>query len=132
MFWKDVNKKYNCINTSKEKEAYENYLLEKIPIRFSEKEKFIPNVELKFPENEIEKWVLKNSLLVVLNEKKIKISSIELQIAFKLFLGTEKDIEDAKYLFKIFNKKIDEERLNYFVDKMKVRNKFKRYFYGSS
>ena len=60
MFWKDVNKKYNCINTSKEKEAYENYLLEKIPIRFSEKEKFIPNVELKFPENEIEKWVLKN------------------------------------------------------------------------
>ncbi|MCD6215495.1 MAG: hypothetical protein J7J92_00260, partial [Candidatus Aenigmarchaeota archaeon] len=96
------------------------------------KEKFIPNVELKFPENEIEKWVLKNSLLVVLNEKKIKISSIELQIAFKLFLGTEKDIEDAKYLFKIFNKKIDEERLNYFVDKMKVRNKFKRYFYGSS
>ncbi|MCD6215697.1 MAG: hypothetical protein J7J92_01325, partial [Candidatus Aenigmarchaeota archaeon] len=36
MFWKDVNKKYNCINTSKEKEAYENYLLEKIPIRFSE------------------------------------------------------------------------------------------------
>jgi len=43
---------------------------------------------------------------LVLNEFDINISTSELQIPFKLYLGSEKDYEDARYLYQEFKEKL--------------------------
>ena len=40
--------------------------------------------------------------MVIFNNEKLNTSEIELQIAFKLKLGSEKDFEDARHLYKVF------------------------------
>ena len=55
------------------------------------------------------------------------ISQIELQIPFKLFLGSEKDIEDAKYLYSLLKDKLNMELLNEFNRKLKIVDLFNKY-----
>ncbi len=45
---------------------------------------------------------------------------MEVQIAYKLYLGSDKDIEDAVYLWEIFKDYIDKNRLNDFMRKIGV------------
>lgn len=62
-----------------------------------------------------------------MNGRRLFISPMELQIPFKLFLGSEKDIEDAKYLYLLFKGKLDKKLLWSFITKLKVEKSFKRY-----
>jgi hypothetical protein len=84
-------------------------------------------MEIKTPVEYIENWVLNNSIEVNLNKNKLFISPFELQIAYKLYLGSEKDIEDARYLYKLFNDKLDQNKLTEFIDLLNVKDNFKRY-----
>lgn len=63
----------------------------------------------------------------MLNNKTLFVSPIELQIPFKLFLGTEKDIEDAKHLYKVFKDKINLSLLHEFNRKLKIVHIFNKY-----
>jgi len=126
-FWMEVSKKFECINTRNVKVAFEKYLSSGTPIRFSRKNKFIPNIEFKFPKLELDYWTLSERKKVLLNEHQLFISPLELQIPFKLFLGSEKDIEDAKHIYKVFKNKIDSALLNEFNRKFKTINLFNRY-----
>jgi len=125
--WLALYKDFECLNTEIVKEAYDDYLLTAHAIRFSKKGCFIPNMEMKFPKNELDSWTLKNRKRVVLNKKTLYISSLELQISFKLFLGSEKDIEDAKYLYELFKDKLDLKLLYDFNRKLEIGDSFKRY-----
>ncbi|MBU1201912.1 MAG: hypothetical protein KJ583_01290 [Nanoarchaeota archaeon] len=125
--WNILLKKYDCLNTKNAKKAYQDYLLTKHAIRFSKKKEFIPNIEMKFPKIELELWVVKNRRKVFLNGKKLYISPLELQIPFKLFLGSEKDIEDAKHLYELFKDNLDKVLLNEFNRKLKITDIFNRY-----
>ena len=49
------------------------------------------------------------------------ISPIELQIPYKLYLGSDKEIEDAIYLWDIFKGKIEVNRLMGFMKALNVR-----------
>jgi len=123
-------KGFECIITHDPEEAYKNYLLKETSIRFSEKNKFIPNIELKFPSKEsyeIDLYSLNERIEVILNNNPILISPIEMQIAFKFFLGSRKDIEDAIYLYEIFKNNINLALLNTFIKKLKVERVSKRY-----
>jgi hypothetical protein len=126
-FWDEVHKKYECINTRDSKEAYENYLCDNIPIRFSKKDEFIPNFELKFPKSELDVWTLSEKKKVFINHYKVFISSLELQIPYKLYLGSEKDIEDARFLYKFFKNYLDNKLLQTFNKKLNTNKLFKRY-----
>ena len=55
------------------------------------------------------------------------ISPLELQIPFKLYLGTEKDIEDAKHLYLLFKTELDLDALKEFNRKLKVEEAFSEY-----
>jgi len=96
-------------------------------MRFAEKGKFVPNMEIKFPKTEIDKWTLDNKLKVLLNKNLLFISKIEVQIPFKLFLGSEKDLEDARYLYEIFKDKLDINLMKEFNRKLNIENKFDKY-----
>ncbi len=64
-----------------------------------------------------------NRKTLVLNEFDINISTSELQIPFKLYLGSEKDYEDVRYLYQEFKEKINKSKLINFVDEFKVRDR---------
>ncbi len=125
--WNEVRRNFECINTTKPEESYNKYLLTGHAIRFSEKGRFIPNIELKFAGSELERLALAESRKVMLNTHEILISPLELQISFKLSLGSEKDIEDARYLYKLFSDKLDMRLLKEFNKKLDTEKMFDKY-----
>lgn len=126
--WDELHHEFECLNTENVKEAYEKYLLTAHSARFSKKGAFIPNIEMKFPKDEMDVWTLGERTEVLLNNHhKLFISPLELQIPFKLFLGSEKDIEDARHLYGLFKDKIDLQLLREFNRKLKVERLFDRY-----
>jgi hypothetical protein len=125
--WHKILYNFDCIITENQENAYFEYLLKDNSIRFAERGKFIPNIEIKFPKTELDKWTLQNPLKASLNDNLLFISKIELQIPFKFFLGSEKDIEDAKYLYAIFKNHLDIELLEDFNRKLKIVELFNKY-----
>jgi hypothetical protein len=126
--WEKVMKEFDCINTEDKKEAYYEYLNNNVAINFSIKDKFLPRMEVKFPKTDLDYWTLKNNKKVILNNNELKISIIELQIAYKVWLGrqgNDKDIEDAKFLYNIFKKYINTDLLMNFVRKLNIESLFK-------
>lgn len=65
-------------------------------------------------------YSLDNGLRAFLRDNQESVSPIELQIAYKLYLGSDKDVEDAIYLWEIFKENIDREKLNHFMKKMNL------------
>ncbi len=110
-FWEDVHQMLECIITSDVRTAYEDYLQKKTAIRFAYKGEFIPNVEMKFETTDMHKEALSSPLDVAINGRHLPISPLELQIAYKLFMGSEKDIEDARFLFKLLEENLDKAKL---------------------
>lgn len=124
--WKTIEKNgFECLNVSDPKEAYKEYLLNKTSIRFARKGEWLPNFEIKFPTEDLSKYSLENKIKVILNEKTINTSKLELQIAYKLFLGSDKDFEDAKHLWNIFKNKLNKPLFNKFVTKLRVEDRLK-------
>jgi len=70
---------------------------------------------------------LDQRLPVVFNSIKLYVSPIELQIAYKLLLGSEKDIEDARHLYKLLEEYLDKQVLARFNRQFKVEELFRRY-----
>lgn len=126
-FWIEISKNFECINTRDVKTAYDEYISSGISLRFSKKKTFIPNVELKFPKIEIDNWSLRERKKVLLNDHQLFIAPLELQIPFKLYLGSEKDIEDAKHIYGIFKDKLNLVLLHDFNRKFKTLDLFNRY-----
>ncbi len=127
VLWKYLHQSFECIITNQETEAYKDYLCHDLALRFSRKEKYVPNVELKFVKSDLDKKSLSEAKTVILNKKFLKISPLEIQIPFKLYLGTEKDIEDARFLYKLFKEKLDMAAFDAMIEKLKVRKLRERY-----
>ncbi len=101
-----------CLNAEDEKEIF-SYLKDGLAVRFSRKGKSIPNFEVKFPKSKIDEEAFEDAITVSLTEGKLRISSLERQIAFKkYYLGADKDIEDALHIEEIFKEKLDYEKIN--------------------
>jgi len=51
----------------------------------------------------------------------VYVPPIELQIAYKLYLGSEKDVEDALYLWEVFREHLNPKLLHKFMEILGVR-----------
>ena len=127
LLWNELNNVFECIITTNVNEAYNEYLTKHYALRFSKKSRFIPNIEVKFPKIDMDKWALDNRKMVVFNNHIVFISSLELQISFKLYLGSEKDIEDARFLYNLFKENLDMPLLKEFNQKLKIGEVFDNY-----
>ncbi|MHA1971694.1 MAG: hypothetical protein ACTSW1_01805 [Candidatus Hodarchaeales archaeon] len=125
--WERITQQFECINTSNPRDALNEYLQNNSALRFFKDDNFIPNIEMKFVETQIDKWTLKNRMQINLNNTELFISPIELQIAYKLYLDSEKDIEDAKFLYELFKEKLDQSMFQYFIRAFKQEKKVKRF-----
>jgi len=63
--------------------------------------------EIKFPKNELERLALHNRVRIRKGKISMYFSPIELQIAYKLWLGSDKDVLDAAYLYNLFKDALD-------------------------
>jgi len=89
-------------------------------IRIAKKDRFIPNIELKFLKDAVDRHVLENRAAVNIPDASLFISPIDIQIAYKLYLGSDKDIEDAVYLWEIFKNDLDTVRMMTWMKKFGV------------
>ena len=96
-----------CLNAEDPDEVY-SYLTDKMAVRFAEEGKVIPNFEVKYPKRELDLESFNDKITVKTKIGNLFISSLERQIAFKRYcLKTEKDIEDALFVEKLFPTKLD-------------------------
>ncbi|HLC68351.1 MAG TPA: hypothetical protein VJH24_00800 [Candidatus Bilamarchaeaceae archaeon] len=94
------------------------------PFRVARKNEISPNMEVKKPRDALGFLSLSHPVEVTINKKhKINISPLELQVAYKLYLGSKKDWEDARYLFDIFKEHLDQRKIVHFAKKLKVSSK---------
>ncbi|MFC6615977.1 hypothetical protein ACFQAS_15430 [Halopenitus salinus] len=97
-------------------------------IRIAEDGKMYPNFETWFVSNDIEREALSNPLTVTFSDGQIKISPLELQIAYKLRLAQAadslngKDFEDAIHLYLTFEERFNTEQLETYVKEFGVEN----------
>ena len=99
-------------------------LEERMGIRLVRKGEIIPNAEIKFPKDSFHEEALRNRIKVKLNDEIIYISPIELQIAYKLYLGSDKDIEDAFFLYELFGDYLDRGVLDEYARRLRVKVPF--------
>lgn len=119
--WSTIIKSYECLNTLDLNSAYIDYLSEGSALRFSKKGKYIPNIEFKFADEPVSRMAIRTALCLILNGNCINISRLELQIAYKMYLGSDKDLEDAKFLFELFEDKLNNSKLYNFLKAFKIR-----------
>jgi len=130
--WNSLSEDFWCIITDDPENAYKRYLLSNTAIRFALKDEVIPNIKIKFPKTEMEEWVIENTIEAMVGNERIKVSNIEAQIAFKLYLGSEKDIEDAIHLYSLFKEGLNEKLLQKFINALNMEHVARRYLYGAA
>lgn len=116
--------KYECINAEDPADAYQILTEEKSSIRFAEKGTFEPNFEVKFPQNELNLYSLNKAIVAKLSkEDSVNIGPLELQLAYKLYLGSEKDYLDAAHIYEIAKEHIDKQELKSFIKRLGIKIK---------
>ena len=102
-----------AINANSEEELFSMLKEDKLAIRFAERGRAVPNMEVKFVRDLLDAIALSDKIKVITKKGELYVSSIPLQIAYKKYvLQTSKDLEDARHLQGIFNVK-DETIKNY-------------------
>jgi hypothetical protein len=121
--WKRIHDNgFWCINTPNFDDAFQ--MLKEHTIRFAKKDP-VPNMEFKMIKKELDQFSYDNKIKTILNSKELFISPLETQIAYKLFLGSEKDIEDARHLYRLFKDKLNKQELADSFVQLNVTNKIK-------
>lgn len=121
-FARHIEDRYEFLNPEDKEGLYE-MLTENLGIRVSKKGEIIPNIELKFVKNKVEEYVIQNRLKVEFDKNFLFISPIEIQLAYKLYLGSEKDIMDSIFLYQLFQKDINRKEVEYWAQYFNVKDK---------
>lgn len=85
-----------------------------------------PHLEVKFVSDEFDRASLENAITARIDEETIPIGPLELQIAYKLYLGAQKDLEDAVHLYTLFQQSLSIGRLEAWVSKLDVEAEYDR------
>jgi len=106
--YKELKKNnYYCLNAEEDSTIYE-YLSDNLAVRFAKRDKTIPNVELKWVKHKFDKLALENTISIKLSKGDLKISHLELQIAFKEeVLKSPKDLDDANHIKEVAKEHLD-------------------------
>jgi hypothetical protein len=69
---------------------------------------------------------LNNAITARTGGRIIPIGPLELQVAYKLYLGTQKDVEDAVHLYTLFEETLSASRLETWVTRLGVEDEYER------
>ena len=99
-------------------------LADGLRVRVAEDGRMTPNFELWFPKNEYDRRALEEPLVARIDGHEINVGPLEQQIAYKFFLGTEKDFEDALHLHTVFREQLDTDTLETYVEELEVSDRY--------
>lgn len=94
--------------------------------RIAEEGELYPNFEVWFASKDVERTALERPLTAELDDSQIKISPLELQLAYKLRLAKGagspegKDFEDALHLYLTFGERLKTDDLERYIDDLGV------------
>lgn len=86
----------------------------------------IPHIEAKFVQDESGYAALEDPLTARIDGAAVPVGPIELEIAYKLYLGSQKDFEDALHLFTLFEETLRRAELERWVEKLGVTSAYER------
>jgi hypothetical protein len=88
----------------------------------------VPHLEAKFVDDEYDRASLENRITAKLTsiDAALPIGPLELQVAYKLYLGTPKDFEDAVHLYSLFEQSLSTPELEGWVTKLGVEDEYER------
>lgn len=131
--WDEIHKNgFECITHSNPDDAFA--MLREHAIRFARLKNPTPNIEFKIIKTDLDKYSFENRVKVKIKGDVLFTSPLEMQIAYKLFLAadgtddelmSDKDIEDARHLYRIFKEKINKDELIVFINKLNVKKRLK-------
>ena len=105
-----IKNNFVCMQSDSEQEIYD-YLKDNLSVRYTYKNKPLPEMEVKFAKDYLDEYQLKNRVKLKITNLDVWFSSIETNIAFKEeLLKSPKDMEDAKHLRRMFI--INEKEIN--------------------
>ncbi len=112
---------FECLQSDNPNKIYTEYLNHNIAIRYARRGTFVPNMELKFIKDELDRYQITTRKKLPETGLDVYFSSVEMNIAFKEeLLKSQKDIEDAKHLRIVYSDKLNEEEIS------KVKEKIRR------
>ena len=85
-----------------------------------------PHLEVKFARDEFDRASLENAITARISDAALPIGPLELQIAYKLHLGAQKDVEDAVHLYTLFEESLSVPRLESWVKRLDVEDEYER------
>ncbi|PKK86518.1 MAG: hypothetical protein CVT48_00795 [Thermoplasmata archaeon HGW-Thermoplasmata-1] len=112
---------YYFLNPEDAAGLYDMPANDKLGVRIAENDSIIPNMELKFVKDDFDNFSFNSGREVVFGENRLYFPPLEIQISYKLRLGSEKDIEDAIYLHEMAKGPLDSELMKKFFKKLGVR-----------
>ncbi|MEA2034078.1 MAG: hypothetical protein U9N40_01085 [Euryarchaeota archaeon] len=107
------------LNSDNIDEIY-SMLCDRLAVRIAKEEMVIPNIEIKFLKDDFDHYAINKRKTVTFEDIRFFISPIELQIPYKLYPGSDKDIEDAMYLWVVFKERLDNNLLRSFMECLHV------------
>lgn len=96
------------------------------PIWVAPTDQVTPHLEVKVVRDEFDRASLSNAISAQIAGESIPIGPLELQIAYKLYLGAQKDIEDAVHLYTLFRETLTPSRLETWVSRLDVEAEYDR------
>src|SRR3989344_1689044 len=118
---------FECMQSSNPDEVFE-YLDKGDNVRYTRKENkmFPPEMDIHFAKDELDDLQLKERQKIAFTGLDVWFSSIDFNIAFKEeLLRSEKDIEDAEHLRRIFEGKFSDEKINKIKSMIKLLRRVK-------
>ena len=101
-----------CMQSNSAEEVYD-YLKDNISVRFTWKNKELPEMEVKFAKDILDKYQIDNRVKLELTGLDVWFSNVNVNIAFKEeLLKSPKDMEDARHLRIVYLEMIDEEEID--------------------
>jgi hypothetical protein len=85
-----------------------------------------PHLEVKFARDEFDRASLENASTARVGGESVPIGPLELQIAYKLSLGAQKDVEDAVHLYALFEESLSVSRLEEWTTRLDVEAEYER------
>lgn len=96
------------------------------PIWIARAEQITPHLEVKFPSDKFDRASLSESFPAQIGGAQIPIGPLELQISYKLYLGTQTDFEDAIHLYTLFAESLRTDTLEEWVEELGVKADYDR------
>lgn len=118
--WLEIENTYECKNTSDPIDAYNAYLKNHHAVRIAKKDNKIPELRIKIIQNEIDRFTLKYRKKVILDDRNLFISSLEMQIPLNLSHGSTKDIDESNFLYKLSKEKLNMTLMERFLSELNI------------